>query len=557
MSFSTLSTNNTSVTMTFVNMTEESESDTNLNRGWIIYSGGIISGVVLLELALVLLMVICRKYQIRRKERIEQEHVYHVRRGERRSNFDFTGKFVSRSSKSKYQNTCVVSEVEPESNIAYNVVIVAPSGPDEAAAYSDHMSPLKEDKMREKKQATDLEAQLKHKEHPKIIVEEPVLVGPNCSYEPSPLATDRSTRATSNLSTPRQLSLGASDGNTNGPRTGTHDGEMIPLQKPSKKTGVMGTSLSVDQLQVDQESDQMEQAYEVLDEIEKQIHILSQSIPMLDVYGNEIVKPPAPKISRSIPTLLDIAGYEDVDTVRQNQAQALPKTKRKPATEQLGVDMAGYEDLDAARPKHKRKQTREQSHVHVHVDTGADFYADKVVASISKHDRSPSLASTCATESVGKGVEKKQSAVQTVGENKKPEEPVYSVVQKKPKAFSVSDLTEEPPPVPPMTAEALYTAIQKPKKNTTRYYSAIITNETLPQLSARYMCDYQEENAPIKAAMSMEHILKEEASKSGTPSSVQPNQEGDCFMLHAQHPSTDDSTYPRTYMYEDELQTDL
>ena len=550
-SFPTISSsNNISVSiMISMNMTKSRESDSELNRRWIIYSGGIISGVVLLELILVLLVVICRKYQIRRKERIEQEHVYHVRRGERRSNFNFMGNFVSRSSRSKYQNTCVVSEVQPESNIAYNAITVSPSGPDEAAAYSDHASPLKEDKTREKKQATDLEAQLKHKEYPKIIIEEPIPVGPNCSYELSPPGTDKNTRATSNFSTLPQPSLG--DESTNGPRA--HAGELIPLQKPSKKTGVIGTSLSVDQLQVNQESEEMEQAYEVLDEIEKQIHILSQSIPMLDVYGNEIVKPPAPKISRSIPTLLDIAGYEDVDTVRQNQAQAFPKTERKPATEQLGVDMAGYEDLDAVRPHQTRKSTTEQSNV----GTGADFYADKVVASTSDHDKPPSLASIHTTESVHKGVEKKKSAGQAVGENKKAEEPVYSVVQKKPKAFSVSDLTEEPPPVPPMTAEALYTAVQKPKKTNTRYYSAIITNESLPQLSARYMCNHQEENPPIKVAISMKQILKEEASRSETLSSVQPNQEGDCFTIHAQHPSTDDSTYPRTYIYEDELQTDL
>jgi hypothetical protein len=141
-------------------------------------------------------------------------------------------------------------------------------------------------------------------------------------------------------------------------------------------------------------------------------------------------------------------------------------------------------------------------------------------------------------------------------------EPVYSVVQKKPKASSVSDLTEEPPPVPPMTAEALYTATQKPKRNNTRYYSAIITDESLPHFAAapRYVYDHQEENPSIiKASISMEQILREEeASRSRTPTAlVQHSQEGDGSTLHAQYPSTIETTYPTTYIYEDELQTDL
>ena len=204
--------------------------------------------------------------------------------------------------------------------------------------------------------------------------------------------------------------------------------------------------------------------------------------------------------------------------------------------------MAGYEDLDAARPNQKRMVTTKEPHI----GAGADFHADKAVASTSK-----SLASTHTTQM-------KQGVVQAERENtKKTEEPVYSVVQKKPKAFSVSDLTEEPPPVPPMTAEALYTALQKPKKNTARYYSAIIPDESLPYFAAaaHYRYDHQEENPPIKASISMEQILKDEGSRSRIPALVQPNQEGDDgSTLHAQHPTTVD---PITYIYEDELQTDL
>lgn len=564
MSFNTTSISYTSITiMTSMNTTTSRglvlDSST---ESWIIYSGGVISGVVLLELLLVLLMVICRRYQIRRKERNEQEHVYHVRRGERRSNlFDFTGKFTSQSSRSTNQNTCVVSEVEPEpmnTNISNNAITDSPTGSDEAAAYCDdhtskelNLKQLKRGEVRVKKQATELQL-----EHPKIIIEDPILVGPNCSYGTSPsAATNKTTRVASNFSTGRQLSLG--DENTKGQSRPTRDGEMESIQKSSKKTGVLETSLSVDHLQVvDRDSKDIEQAYEELDELEKQINILSQSIPMLDVFGNEIVKPtpPVPKISRSIPTLLDMAGYEDVDAVRQNQAW----TKiGKPATaiEQSGVDVAGYEDLDAVRPKQRRKPTAEQ----LQGNAGTNFGADKVAASTSDHDKSPPLAST---HTMDKDVDKKQSAVQAAGENKeRTKEPVYSVVQKKPKAFSVSDLTEEqPPPVPPMTAEALYTAVQKPKKKTTtRYYSAVLTDESLPYLGAtRYMHGRQrEENPPIKASISMEQILKEEASRSCTLALVQPNKEGDGSTLHAQHHSSVETTYPRTYIYEDELQTDL
>ena len=511
------------------------DPDPDMQREWIFYSGGIIAGVVLLELLLVLLVVICRKCQIRRKER---EHVYHVRRGDKRS------KLGSRSTYT--QSTCVVSEVEPEleTNIAYSAVTVSPSGPDKTAAQGDNRTPEevkhpKGGEVRERQEATET-----HKDHPKVVVEEPIPVGRNCSYEP--LAIDKSTRATSsNFSVPHQLSLGGENTNS----LSTHDSE-IPKPKSSKKTGGIVTSLSVDQLQVDEEKEEMEQAYKVLDEIEKQFHILSQSIPMLDVYGNEIVKPPptsAPKISRSIPTLLDIAGYEDVDTVKKNRAPAAATKLSKPAAtatdhQQLGVGVAGYEDLDTVRPNQKRTVTTKQPHV----GAGADFHADKAVASTSSHDKS--LVSTHATQM-------KQGIVQAErGNTKKTDEPVYSVVQKKPKAFSVSDLTEEPPPVPPMTAEALYTALQKPKKNTARYYSAIIPDESLPYFAAaaHYKCDHREENPPIKASISMEQILKDEGSKSCIPPLVQPGDDGP--TLHAQHPNTTD---PITYIYEDELQTDL
>ncbi len=544
-SFSTiLSSSNSSRSITMVPTNTSLSTET--NGTWIIYSGSIISGAVLLELIVVLLMVVCRKYQIRRKERIEQKHVYHVRRGERRSNFDFTGSFASRSTK----NTCVVSEVEPQqqSNISYNVVTLSPSGPDEAAACRDghtlqELKPLTGDEVTAKGQATD--TQLKQKEHPKIIIEEPIPVAPNSSYEP---ATGKSTtRASPNFSALRQLSLGDQD--TNGLNSSSaQDGAMLSLHKSSKKSGVAATSLSVDQLEVDQESDEMGQAFEVLDELQKQIHILSQSIPMLDVYGNEIVKPAAPEISRSIPTLLDMAGYEDIDT---NQAQAFPMTKRKPKTKQLGVDIAGYEDLDAVRPHQAAKTRRHPATEQSDVNFGANILTNNAAASTSgsDHEKSSPLVSPHTIEPLHTGVQKKQSTRQEGGENKG--EPVYSVVQKKPKAFSVSDLTEEPPPVPPMTAEALYTALQKPKKISTRYYSAIITDESLPQMAACY--DRKEENPPIKASISMEQILKEEVSKSGTLSSIQQNQEMDCFR----HPSTVESTYPRTYVYEDELQTDL
>ena len=571
MSSSSSNTNYSIVTMFSGPNVNKSRDPIDEPNAWIIYSGGIISGVVLLELILVLLVVICRKYQIRRKERAEQEHVYYVRRGERQSTFDFTGNFASRAtykdsiasevepqsrsniaynvvtasniasevepqsrsniaynvvtasniasevepqSRSNIAYNVVTasniaSEVEPQSrsNIAYNVVSVPSSGPS-AAHCDDHTSreleTLERDKVTAKEQAK--ETQSKQKEYPNIVVTGPVLVGPNSSHELSPPASDESTTGDQNAS--------------------TLSGEIPPLQMKSRKIRVAGISSSVNQPQLDQESE-MEHAYEVLDELQKQIHILSQSIPMLDVFGNEVapgpskIKPAAPKISRSIPTLLDMAGYEDLDAVRPNQAQAFPKVKRKPVQVQSGIDF------------------------------GTDFCANKT------SEECPQLVPPHTTESLYTAAQKKQSITRAgIGEKTKPGEPVYSVVQKKMKAFSVSDLTEDPPPVPPMTAEALYTAVQKPKKTSTRYYSAIITNESLPQSATLY--DNEEEIPPIKAPLSMDVYKqsKEEASKSGGLTQVQLNKEGHSLSLHM-YPSTVEGSCPSTYIYDDELQTDL
>ena len=549
MSLNSLNTNYSIVTMFSGPNVNKSRDPIDEPNAWIIYSGGIISGVVLLELILVLLVVICRKYQIRRKERAEQEHVYYVKRGERRSTFDFTGNFASRAtykdsiasevepqSRSNIAYNVVTasniaSEVEPQSrsNIAYNVVtasniasevepqsrsniaynvVSVPSSRPSAAHCDDHTSreleTLEGDKVTAKEQAK--ETQSKQKEYPNIVVTGPVLVGPNSSHEVSPPASDESTTGDQNAS--------------------TLSGEIPPLQMKSRKIRVAGISSSVNQPQLDQESE-MEHAYEVLDELQKQIHILSQSIPMLDVFGNEVapgpskIKPAAPKISRSIPTLLDMAGYEDLDAVRPNQAQAFPKVKRKPAQVQSGIDF------------------------------GTDFCANKT------SEECPQLVPPHTTESLYTAAQKKQSITRAgIGEKTKPGEPVYSVVQKKMKAFSVSDLTEDPPPVPPMTAEALYTAVQKPKKTSTRYYSAIITNESLPQSATLY--DNEEEIPPIKAPLSMDIYKqsKEEASKSGGQTQVQLNQEGHSLSLHM-YPTTVEGSCPSTYIYDDELQTDL
>ena len=193
--------------------------------------------------------------------------------------------------------------------------------------------------------------------------------------------------------------------------------------------------------------DKTAHAYDAIDELQKQIHILSQSIPTLDLYGYEDLDKvkPAPKTSRSIP-MLDVAGYEDLDAVRPKQAQILPKRPLiKTQDVNFGFGFHLYEDIT--------ERKKERKNLGAAIDAG----------------ECPPLVPPRTIESLYTAVQKKprsSTVTYAAGEkNKMKLETLYSAVQKRPtKSSSTTDLTETPPPVPPLTVEAMYTAVQKPRK---------------------------------------------------------------------------------------------
>ena len=90
----------------------------------------------------------------------------------------------------------------------------------------------------------------------------------------------------------------------------------------------------------DPDSSEIEHTYEALDKIQKQIHLLSQSIPTVDSYGYidlDTVKP-TPKASGSI-SALDVVGYaEDFSEVKPKWSQTQPKRTLTRAQNVNGTD---------------------------------------------------------------------------------------------------------------------------------------------------------------------------------------------------------------------------
>lgn len=229
---------------------------------------------------------------------------------------------------------------------------------------------------------------------------------------------------------------------TNGQNAGSGD-----KNDPSVNSRKLDNKPSIT-LKVDQSSDsEMIHAYDAIDELQKQIHILSQSIPTLDLYGYEDLDKvkPTPKASRSIP-VLDVAGYEDLDAMKPAQKQAVPKKEpTKMNYADLGFDTHFYESI-------KEKKGRHSLGAALDIDENPPSVPARTIESmytaVKKKPKSSTIAAHGATGQ---------------NKNKKLEE-FYSPSKK---SSSTIDLFEAPPPVPPLTVEALYTEVQKPKKSST------------------------------------------------------------------------------------------
>ena len=195
-------------------------------------------------------------------------------------------------------------------------------------------------------------------------------------------------------------------------------------------------------------------AYDAIDELQKQIHILSQSIPTLDFYGYEDLEKiaPAPKASRSIP-MLDSAGYEDLDTVKPQQM--VPHSKRqltKTKDVSFGLKPPPYDDYLAG----KRKERHSIAGI---TDSGEHpplippRTIESMYTAVQKKPRSSTItqAAAAATTSGGK-------------ENPTLDERHMTTGNRPQRSLSTNDFLDSlPRPVP--STEALYTAVNKPKKN--------------------------------------------------------------------------------------------
>lgn len=189
--------------------------------------------------------------------------------------------------------------------------------------------------------------------------------------------------------------------------------------------------------EVDQDCD-MAHAYDAIDELQKQIHILSKSIPTLDTYGYEDLDKikPAPKASRSIP-VLDVAGYEDLDAVKPT----IPKKQQA----KVGYDFDSHSHESIVEKQKGRHSL------------GALVDPEK--------ERSPSVQA--------RKIEQMYTAVHKPKSSTIMGHPMGARKQNKRqdsvgrRSSSNENLFESAPPVPPLTIEALYTAVQKPKKSST------------------------------------------------------------------------------------------
>ena len=258
---------------------------------------------------------------------------------------------------------------------------------------------------------------------------------------------------------------------------GQNSDSKARLNAPSTSSGKLNSkpvSLVVDQ------SSEMAHAYDAIDELQKQIHILSQSIPTLDLYGYEYLDKvkPTPKASRSIP-ILDVAGYEDLDAVKPAQKQAVPKQQMNYAD--LGFDSHFYESITEKKGRHSLGAVLD-------VDESPPSVPERTIESMYTAVLKKPKTSTIAAHAV-------------TGKNKaKKLEEFYSTSKK---SSSTIDLLEAPPPVPPLTVEAFYTAVQKPKESSTAKSSATPGEGSSPPLPPKGDIEENAPTVPPKTITSM------------------------------------------------------
>ena len=247
---------------------------------------------------------------------------------------------------------------------------------------------------------------------------------------------------------------------------------------------------------VDKERE-MVHAYDAIDELQKQINILSQSIPTLDCYGYEDLDKikPVPKASQSIPAL-DVAGYEDLDAVKPKQASVTTTHHHKKQLERtqdvnFHLHAHFYEDVPERR--------KERHSLGAVMDTTEEFppsIPPRTIESLYTAVQKKSRSSTVTKQAVAapgfgevdmllterhmtaRGRPKKSSSTNDLlSENSQPASPhtvgaLYTKVQKpKKKSSATFNMGEEPPQIPPKSdiqnppvVGVTYSTVNKPKK---------------------------------------------------------------------------------------------
>ena len=390
---------------TRLNLTES--GDMNL---WISSSAGIIIGIILLEIVFLLIVIICRKHQISKKEKAEEQNVFIVRKLplNRSESYDLikaAQKSKNDPSNSVTTTSVTVAPVDTHHDHTSNEPCSRSSAEGEGKVVDTVQERQPEQPLRQGSRQTDPAARMSTFGHP-VSAWEDIEGGDNGHTQASDSNPKQKTSDSKVKPSHHDVQPQASNVN-------------MEFQMP-----VADNSGGLKKLESESKC-----VFDELDALQHEMRILSQSIPMLDTHTYEkVTLKQTPKVSKSIPTLLDTDGYEDLDHVRAQTTKVPPRQRDCTKTERIDDTSVHKLQTASARSEEFLQSAFSQNQ-------------PQTTAALHK-------AKSVDNELGGKRVE-----------------PVYSVVQKRPKQVKATREEEGaeplPPPVPPQTDRMFYTA-QKP-----------------------------------------------------------------------------------------------
>ena len=393
-----------------VNLAES--GDTNV---WISYSAGIIAGIALLEIIFLLVVIICRKQQINKKEKAEEQNVFIVRRLPQNRSEIYAPRKASQESKKDPQSSVKTmsvtvapfdNECDPQTNNEPHTLstVGSTNGRGSVREASLEERQIRHPQMNSHKLA-DPAARMSTFGHPVAAWEDIHDSGNGLKLE-----GDRSIQKVShpNISLSSQIDVQTTAG---------------PVMKKKYLQRVVDNSDSNKEDEVDTEC-----VFDELDELQQQMRILSQSIPVLDAHNyDKVTIRSTPKVSRSIPTLLDTEGYKDLDRGKPKGSTQAPNLR----------------EFGKSKP------------------VVANTSAHKLKTGVSCSEEFLQSSSQNTVDSQNTITLHKAQSVELMLDGRKADlEPVYSIVQNKRSKDKATG--EEPSPIPPgQTDDVFYTAAQE------------------------------------------------------------------------------------------------